>query len=222
MRVDLGAVASFSRTGDEGGERAAESLETLTGITAHCVLTRTALVDAGELSTFLGESPFRFTVGFDGALGTGGTVLRRRVRSGGRGGTQHWRSCAPRGVEHPHQRVRGRVGRGADTTIDIEPPLEVTDEDRMVQDAAVVDDCAFVFESQVSLSGSEGRCRFAVVPDVESFADYLAADDAALSVEGLSAYLRLTTESAAAVESHLAAMTGSTPTPSSPTSTSFR
>ncbi|WP_232701719.1 chemotaxis protein CheC [Halobacterium wangiae] len=209
MRVDLDAVASFSRTGDQGGECAADSLETLTGITAHCSLTRTALVDADELSTFLGESPSRFTVGFDGAL-SGRAVLSfdDAFATGVAEELSMGDAALP---EVSNILTSGFVdvwAEGADTTIDIEPPSEVTDEDAVVHDAAVVDDCAFVFESQVVLSGSGGSCRFAVIPDVESFADYLATDEDAFSVGNLSAYLRMTTESAATVESHLAAMTG--------------
>ena len=68
MRVDLDAVASFSRTGDEGGQRAADSLETLTGVPATCELTRTTLVDADGLSAFLGEYSERVVVEFDGAF----------------------------------------------------------------------------------------------------------------------------------------------------------
>ena len=208
MRVDLEAVASFSRTGDEGGQRAAESLEKLTGVAAHCALTRTALVDGDGLSAFLGDSPTRITVGFTGAL-SGRAVLS--FDDAFAAGIAEELGVGDEALpEVANILTSGFVdvwAEGADTTIDIEPPSEATDEDAGVQDAAVVDDCAFVFESQVALSSTGGNCRFAVVPDIESFADYLTADGA-LPVEGLSAYLQMTTGNAAAVESHLAAMTG--------------
>jgi chemotaxis protein CheC len=209
MRVDFEAVASFSRTGDDGGKRAADSLEKLTGIAAHCALTRTALVDADGLSTFLGDAATRITVEFTGAL-SGRAVLS--FDDAFAAGVAEELSMGDAALpEVANILTSGFVdvwAERADDTIDIEPPSEVADEDTVVQDAAVVEDCAFVFESQVTLSATRGNCRFAVIPDIESFADYLTADDAALTVDGLSAYLRMTTESAAAVESHLAAMTG--------------
>jgi chemotaxis protein CheC len=209
MRVDLDAVGSFSRTGDEGGQRAADSLETLTGIPATCELTRTTLVDADGLSAFLGDTSERVTVEFDGAL-AGRAVL----------------SFDEAFADH----VTGELGVGAaalsevaniltsgfvdtwaaddEDTIEIQPPERVGDEADLVQDAAVVDDCAFVFESQVVLSGTRGTCRFAVLPDVESFVGYVTDDDTDLSLSDLAAHIRVASVSAAGVESHLAAMTG--------------
>jgi len=209
MRVDLDAVGSFSRTGDEGGQRAADSLETLTGVPATCELTRTTLVDADGLSAFLGDTSERVTVEFDGAL-AGRAVL----------------SFDEAFADH----VTGELGVGAaalsevaniltsgfvdtwaaddEDTIEIQPPERVGDEADLVQDAAVVDDCAFVFESQVVLSGTRGTCRFAVLPDVESFVGYVTDDDTDLSLSDLAAHIRVASVSAAGVESHLAAMTG--------------
>jgi len=209
MRVDLDAVGSFSRTGDEGGQRAADSLETLTGTPATCELTRTTLVDADGLSAFLGDTSERVTVEFGGAL-AGRAVL----------------SFDEAFADH----VTGELGVGAaalsevaniltsgfvdtwaaddEDTIEIQPPERVGDEADLVRDAAVVDDCAFVFESQVVLSGTRGTCRFAVLPDVESFVGYVTDDDTDLSLSDLAAHIRVASVSAAGVESHLAAMTG--------------
>jgi chemotaxis protein CheC len=209
MRVDLDAVASFSRTGDEGGQRAANSLETLTGVPATCELTRTTLVDADGLSAFLGDSSERVVVEFDGAL-VGRAVLSfdetfaDQVTGELGAGTGALSEVA-------NILTSGFVDAWAaddEDTIDIRPPERLADEERVVRDAAVVEDCAFVFESQVVLSGTRGTCRFAVLPDVESFVDYVTDADTELSLPDLAAHIRVASVSASGVESHLAAMTG--------------
>jgi chemotaxis protein CheC len=186
MRVNLAALESFSRMGDEGGERATEALETLTGVAAHLKLTRTTLVDREGLTTFLGEADTRFAVDFDGALSgralvsyddafadhaadqfpVSGDVLQEISNILTSGFVDIWAECA-------------------DSTIDIEPPEEITNGEDLVQDSAVVDDCAFVFESSVSATDVDGDCRFAVLPDVDPFLAYLAdrenGDGAALA-----------------------------------------
>jgi chemotaxis protein CheC len=209
MRVDLDAVASFSRTGDEGGQRAADSLETLTGVPATCELTRTTLVDADGLSAFLGEYSERVVVEFDGAF-AGRAVLSfdevfadqiAEELGAGTGALPEVANILTSGF------VDAWAAEDEDT-IDIRPPERLADEERVVRDAAVVDDCAFVFESQVVLSGTRGTCRFAVLPDVESFVGYVTDDDTELSLPDLAAHIRVASVSASGVESHLAAMTG--------------
>lgn len=209
MRVDLDAVASFSQTGDEGGQRAADSLETLTGIPATCELTRTTLVDADGLSAFLGETSERVVVEFDGAL------AGRAVLSFDQAFADHVAEELGAGTgalsEVANILTSGFVDAWAaddEDTIDIRPPERLDDEEDVVRDVAVVDDCAFVFESQVVLSGTRGTCRFAVLPDVESFVGYVTDDDAELSLSDLAAHIRVASVSAGGVESHLGAMTG--------------
>jgi chemotaxis protein CheC len=232
MRVNLAALASFSRMGDEGGERATDALETLTGTTAHPKLTRTTLVDRDGLSSFLGEADTRYAVGFDGALSG------RALVSYDDAFADHAADQFPvsDGVlqEVSNILTSGFVdiwAEDAETTIDIEPPEEITNGDALVQDDAVIEGCAFVFESTVSTTEVDGGCRFAVLPDVEPFVEYLSNqgdDDAAAGTEAepegvtavsmdgesgpsaaaLSSYIRLTAESADAVATHLATMLG--------------
>ncbi|MDL0125500.1 chemotaxis protein CheC [Halobacterium salinarum] len=209
MRVDLDAVASFSRTGDEGGQRAADSLETLTGIPANCQLTRTALVDADGLSVFLGDSWERISVEFDGAL-TGRAVL-----SFDEAFADHVEDELGVGAaalpEVANILTSGFVDVWAaddEDTIEIEPPDRLEDEHRVVQDAAVIDDCAFVFESQIVLSSTRGTCRFAVLPDVESFGSYVTEPDAEFALSDLANHIQVASVSAEAVSSHLEMMTG--------------
>ncbi|CAM2926440.1 chemotaxis protein CheC [Halobacterium salinarum] len=209
MRVDLDAVASFSRTGDEGGQRAADSLETLTGIPANCQLTRTALVDADGLSVFLGDSWERISVEFDGAL-TGRAVL-----SFDEAFANHVEDELGVGAaalpEVANILTSGFVDVWAaddEDTIEIEPPDRLEDEHRVVQDAAVIDDCAFVFESQIVLSSTQGTCRFAVLPDVESFGSYVTEPDAEFALSDLANHIQVASVSAEAVSSHLEMMTG--------------
>ncbi|AAG19391.1 MULTISPECIES: chemotaxis protein CheC [Halobacterium] len=209
MRVDLDAVASFSRTGDEGGQRAADSLETLTGIPANCQLTRTALVDADGLSVFLGDSWERISVEFDGAL-TGRAVL-----SFDEAFADHVEDELGVGAaalpEVANILTSGFVDVWAaddEDTIEIEPPDRLEDEHRVVQDAAVIDDCAFVFESQIVLSSTQGTCRFAVLPDVESFGSYVTEPDAEFALSDLANHIQVASVSAEAVSSHLEMMTG--------------
>ena len=209
MRVDLDAVASFSRTGDEGGQRAANSLETLTGIPATCELTRTTLVDAEGLSAFLDGAGERVVVEFDGAF-AGRAVLSFDAAFADRV-TRELGAGAAALSEVANILTSGFVDAWAaddEDTIGIQPPERVGDERSLVGDAAVVDDCAFVFESQVVLSGSRGTCRFAVLPGAESFAGYVTDADTDRSLSDLAAHIRVASASAAGVESHLAAMTG--------------
>lgn len=210
MRVDLEAVGSFSRTGDEGGQRAAESLETLTGIPATCELTRTTLVDPDGLAAFLGTSSERVSVEFDGAL-AGRAVLSFDEAFADHVADELGVGAATALPEVANILTSGFVDVWAaddEDTIDIQPPERIGDEHEVVQDAAVVDDCAFVFESRVVLSGTRGTCRFAVLPDVESFGSYVTGADGEFSLTDLAAHIRVASVSADAVSSHLEAMTG--------------
>lgn len=210
MRVDLDAVASFSQTGDEGGQRAADSLEGLTGIPATCELTRTTLVDADGLSVFLGTTSERVTVSFDGAL-AGRAVLSFDEAFADHVADELGVDADLALPEVANILTSGFVDAWAaddEETIDIQPPERIGSEQDVVQEAAILDDCAFVFESRVVLSGTRGTCRFAVLPDVDSFESYVAESDAEFSLADLAAHIRVASVSADAVASHLEAMTG--------------
>ena len=210
MRVDLDSLASFSHTGAEGGQRAADALETLTGDPAHCELSRTTLVDADGLAAFLGDAGTRIAVPFDGALAGRALVsfeksfAARVAEETGMGG-----GALPEVANILTSGFVDGWAENADETIDIEPPEAVAD-DLLVGDVAIADGAAFVFESRIGLSGVEGTCQFAVLPAAEQFVDYLADDDA-LSADPLASYAQLTAHSAAAVADHLGAMTGIDP-----------
>jgi chemotaxis protein CheC len=230
MRVNLAALASFSRMGDEGGERATDALETLTGTAAHPKLTRTTLVDRDGLASFLGEADTRFAVDFDGALS--GRALVSYDDAFADHATDQFPVSDGVLQEVSNILTSGFVdiwAEDAEATIDIEPPEEITNGESLVQDDAVVEGCAFVFESTVSTTDVDGGCRFAVLPDVEPFVAYLSnqgagdaaagtdaepEDATAVSMDGesgpsaaaLSSYIQLTAESADAVATHLATM----------------
>lgn len=214
MRVDLQSLASFSQTGDRGAERAAESLQTLTGVPAYCDLTRTTLVDVNGLSSFLGDASTRIEVPFDGALAGQALVSYEKPFAAriatelgtGSGALPEVANILTSGF------VDGWAAESEDT-IDVRPPRPVAHDADVFDDSAVVDGAAFVFESHVALTDGDGACRFAVLPAVDSFVDYLdtEGDTSRLSPEELAAYVQLTTESADAVAGHLAAMTGIDP-----------
>lgn len=211
MRVDLDSLASFSRTGAEGGQRAANALETLTGVPAHCEISRTTLVDADGLAAFLGDAETRIAVPFDGALAGRALVsfdepfAARVAEETGLGG-----GALPEVANILTSGFVDGWAEDADETIDIRPPEPVEGDDSLVGDVAVADGAAFVFESRIGLAGVDGVCRFAVLPAADEFVDYLG-DNGSLSPEALAAYAQLTAQSADAVADHLAAMTGIDP-----------
>ncbi|MFB6268440.1 MAG: chemotaxis protein CheC [Halobacterium sp.] len=211
MRVDLDSLASFSQTGDRGGERAADSLETLTGVPANCDLSRTTLVDADGLVSFLGDASTRIAVPFDGALSGRAVVSFEKAFAAEVAEALGMGSGAL--PEVANILTSGFVDVWAESsadTIDIRPPEPVDGDDVFVPDAVVSEDAAVVFESQIGLADHDGTCRFAVLPHVDPFVDYVrdGDTDTALSPEELAAYVQLTAESADAVADHLAAMTG--------------
>lgn len=211
MRVDLDSLASFSHTGAEGGQRAADALETLTGVPAHCELSRTTLVDADGLAAFLGDAATRIAVPFDGALAGRALVsfeepfATRVAEETGMGG-----SALPEVANILTSGFVDGWAENADDTIDVEPPEAVAADDSLVDGVAVADGAAFVFESRIRLASVEGTCRFAVLPAAEQFVDYLGDDDS-LSPDALASYAQLTAHSADAVAAHLGAMTGIDP-----------
>lgn len=211
MRVDLESLASFSQTGDRGGERAAESLETLTGVPANCDLSRTTLVDSDGLASFLGDASTRIAVPFDGGLSGRAVVSFEKAFAG--------RIAEELGMgsgalpEVANILTSGFVdvwAEASEDTIDIEPPEPVAGDNVVVPDAVVADESAVVFESRIELADHDGTCRFAVLPHVDPFVEYVREEhaDAGLSPEELAAYVQLTAESADAVADHLAVMTG--------------
>lgn len=211
MRVDLDSLASFSQTGDRGGEHAAESLETLTGVPAHCDLSRTTLVDSDGLASFLGDASTRIAVPFDGAL-SGRAVVSFEKQFAGRIAEELGMGSGAL-PEVANILTSGFVdiwAEASEATIDIQPPEPVAGDDVVVPDAVVADESAVVFESQIELADQDGTCRFAVLPHVDPFVEYVREEHsgAGLSPEELAAYVQLTAESADAVADHLAAMTG--------------
>ena len=209
MQVDLGALGAFSRVGDDGATNAAEALESIADVHAHSHLTRTALVDEDALAGFLGDAETRIEVPFEGALSGRAFVSFDATFA------DHARDRLPVDGE-PLPEIASILTSGfldgwaadAPETIDIQLPKRVSNGD-LATDAAVVEGCAFVFESHVGVSAVEGTCRFAVVPDVEPFLDYLPSENGQrLPVEGLVSYSRLTEESAAGVAAHIGGMTG--------------
>lgn len=209
--MDLDSLASFSQTGDVGSERAAEAFETLTGVPAYCDLTRTTLVDADGLSAFLGDAATRIAVPFDGAL-TGRALVSYEKPFAARIATElgTGSGALPEVASILTSGFVDAWAAHAEPTIDIRPPEPVAGDDVFVPDAVVADDAAFVFESRIGLADGAGTCRFAVLPHVDSFLEYLGDDaaDTPLSPDALAAYVQLTAESASAVADHLAAMTG--------------
>lgn len=208
MRVELAEIATFSRTGDQGGQRAAASLEALTTVSAHCDLTRTALVDGDALEGFLGGSASRVTVEFDGAF-SGRAVVSFEDEFATQIADELYAEANAL-PEVANILTSGFVdvwAAGADDTIDVQPPAEIDTDADLVRDAAVREDCAFVFESRVVLSGRSAACRFAVLPDVESFLGFVADGDA-VELGDLAAHSQMASRGADQVASHLAAMTG--------------
>ncbi|WP_232688521.1 chemotaxis protein CheC [Halobacterium zhouii] len=209
MQVDLGALGTFSRVGDDGAGKAARALETMADVQAFSHLTRTALVETAAVPGFLGDAETRIEVPFDGALSGRAFVSFDETFAA------HATDRLPVGGD-PIPEISNILTSGfvdvwaedAPDTIDIRMPERVTDDD-LVPDAAVVDDCAFVFESHVGVEAVEGTCRIAVVPDVEPFLAYLpTSGENPLSLEDLVAYSRLTQENAAGVADHIEGMTG--------------
>ena len=209
MQVDLGALGSFSRMGDVGAANATDALESIADVYAHSCLTRTALVDTDALPDFLGDAATRIEVPFEGALSG------RAVVSFDATFEAHATSQLPVGGD-PLPEISSILTSGfvdvwaedAPDTIDIRVPERVSN-GHLVTDAATVDECAFVFESHVAVDAVDGTCRFAVVPDVDPFLEYLSCDgDQRLPMDGLVSYSRLIEESAAGVADHIQGMTG--------------
>lgn len=209
MQVDLGALGSFSRVGDEGASKAVRALETIADVHAHSHLTRTALVGTDAISDFLGSSQTRIAVPFDGALSGRAFVSFDATFA------EHATDRLPVGGD-PLPEIANILTSGfvdvwaadAPDTIDVQVPKRVTDDD-LVTDAATVEDCSFIVESHVGVEAVDGTCRFAVVPDVDPFLEFLSnGGDRRLPIEALVSYSRLVEESAAGVASHIEGMTG--------------
>jgi chemotaxis protein CheC len=209
MQVDLGALGSFSRVGDDGAANAAKAIESIADVHAHSHLTRTALVETDALADFLGDAATRIEVPFDGALsGRAFVSVDAEFAEHATGNLSVEGEPLP---EIANLLTSGFVdvwAESAPETIDIQVPEVVTADD-LVRAEAVVDDCAFVFESHVGVETVDGTCRFAVVPDIEPFLEYLSSENGRrLPVDGLVSYSRLVDESATAVASHIEGMTG--------------
>lgn len=209
MQVDLGALGWFGRVGNDGAANAAEALESIADVHAHSHLTRTALVDTDALGGFLGDAETRIEVAFDGAL-SGRAFVSFDAEF-----VDHATDRLPVDGE-PLPEVANILTSGfldgwaadAPETIDVQTPERMSN-GNLVTDAAVVDGCAFVFESHVGVQGVDGTCRFAVVPDVCPFLDYLPNENGhPIPVDGLVSYSRLIEESAAGVAAHIEGMTG--------------
>ena len=214
MRVDLHALGTFSRTGTAGAEHAAESLAALTGAEVHVNATQTNFVPKSSFDDIATNADHRVGIDFTGGL-AGRAVLEFDDESaafvlaalGDPDATEYLQELAN---VMTSSYIDG-FATYLDATIDISPPTVMDTDDAILQPADTIDDCGFLFESDLEFTGTTHGCSFYMTPTPDSFLDVVRTEDPdaeGVGVDELATFLRLTAAGANTVAENLTQLTG--------------
>lgn len=214
MRVDLHALGTFSRTGTAGAANAASALTALTDAEVHVNATQTNFVPESSFEDIASCSEHRIAIAFSGGL-DGRAILEFDGAS-----ADHVLAALGTPDEtHALQELANvmtssYVDGFADylgATIDITPPEVLDDHEPLLRHGDTVDDCSFLFESELEFTGTSHTCTFYMTPNPESFLDVVRAEDPdaeGVGVDELSTFIRLTAAGADTVAENLTQLTG--------------
>lgn len=214
MRIDLHALGTFSRTGSAGARHAADSLASLTGEAVHVDATQTNFVPETSFDDVAIGTDHRVAIEFSGGL-DGRAILEFDDASaehaldalGDPEATAYLRELA-------NVMTSGFVDGFADhldATIDITPPASVPEDEPLLDDADAIDDCGFLFESDLVFTGTDHGCTFYMTPTPDAFLDVVRAEDPdaeGVGVDELATFIRLTAAGADTVADNLTQLTG--------------
>jgi chemotaxis protein CheY-P-specific phosphatase CheC len=225
MRIDIQSLETYNRLAREGAEEAADSLGALTGVETFVEVTKVNLLSAADLRRALTDEEFAgVRIRFDGGL-AGQTVLafdRDSVETLTEQVLPRLLGDAPgdlgeSGIKEVGNIVTsGFIDGWADylgTPIEISTPEFVgydTADDLLADVPLDPGEYAFVFESQLGAVEEAVQFQLFMLPERESVAEVLAADDGgdALPLDKLVAFDRMTVKGAEGASDHMTTMTG--------------
>ncbi|WP_135825933.1 chemotaxis protein CheC [Halorussus ruber] len=212
MNVDIESLGTFSRTAQEGAERAAENLTGMTGIDASVDVTEVTLASADDLAR--ADERVGIAIDFEGGI-DGTSLLTFSYESEetlldtllpGEGLDE---SAV---AEVGNVVTSGFIGGWADhleTTIDITPPeyVEGTGEE-LLDSVGFERERAFVFRSEVSAVGEELDVEFHMFPDDDSMREMLTGGEEQIPIEKLTTLREMAGAGARTASESVSAMTG--------------
>lgn len=214
MRVDLHALGTFSRTGNAGATHAADSLAALTGEEVHVNSTQTNFVPQSSFDDLATAADHRVVIEFTGGL-EGRAILEFDEESarfvlesfGSPDATEYLRELANVMTSSYVDGFAEYLG----ATIDITPPSVMETGDALLGPNDTIDDCSFLFESNLEFTGTSHGCTFYMTPAPDSFLDVVRIEDPdaeGVGVDELATFLRLTAAGADTVAENLTQLTG--------------
>lgn len=214
MRVDLHALGTFSRTGNAGASHAAESLAALTGEEVHVDATQTNFVPASNFDDIATDDPHRIAIAFSGGL-DGRAILAFDEAS-----ANHTLSALGDVEATAYLQELANVMTSSyvdgfaeylGTTIDITPPSRMDEGEPILGPEDTIDECGFLFESDLSFTGTPHGCSFYMTPSPDSFLSIVRAEDPdaeGVGVDELATFIRLTAAGVETVGENITQLTG--------------
>lgn len=214
MHVDLHALGTFSRTGSAGAESAAEALGELTGQEVHVNATQTNFVPQSSFADLANSADHRIAIEF-----TGGLDGRAVLEFEGESATHALESLgSPDSTAYLQELANIMTSSYVDgfaaylgAVIDITPPTVVPASEPLLGPDDTIDDCGFLFESDLEFTETGHGCTFYMTPNPDSFLDVVRAEDPhaeGVGVDELSTFIRLTAVGADTVAANLTELTG--------------
>ncbi|WP_276301441.1 chemotaxis protein CheC [Halorussus lipolyticus] len=212
MNVDIESLGTFSRTAQEGAQRAAENLTGMTGIETAVDVTEVTLASADDLAR--ADERVGIAIDFEGGIdGTSLLTFSPETEETLLDTLLPGEGLDKSAVEEVGNVVTsGFVGGWADhleTTIDITPPEYVEGSGEELLDEVGFDrNQAFVFRSEVSAVGEELDIEFHMFPDDDSLREMLTGGEDQIPVEKLTTLREMARTGAETASETVSAMTG--------------
>lgn len=219
MRVDLKSLGTFSRIGQRGASRAAGALASLVDRSTFVEETSVNFAPVEHVESGLATHDTRVSITFEGALE--GRALLAFESASAEFVLANLDGVGPDPDPAYIQEVANIAtssfvdGWAADLTdtIDISTPTALSANQPLVPGGQDIDGSSFVFSATIGFEGEPLDCEFLLVPEPASFVEALregtgTRSPAAVGIDELTAFLRLTAAGAETVSEQLEMLTG--------------